>query len=398
MTDHLRQIADDVEALGEIPERLSASDLQSICDSYCIENDTMSEIEAEWDLAHQEMISIRQAFRLRHDEPVILFEADEEVASDYVASVQKRHSIERKAKQKARREERKAARQWWQLEDTLKEAANRFSTPDLSTPPERLDAEGEPAALVCNIQDLHIGAQRARGGATLEAQITRVEEGFERLLSRSRAASATEKIFIVTGADMLHCDSAGGTTTKGTQLETCAPTPEILEASISLLVSLIEKARQVAKEVELVFAAGNHDRVLGYSAYLAACRFYTGADDVVAKEGSRDRQYRTWKQHAVMVTHGDMSKRMLKRLPQIALSEARQTIGSARWVSVFTGHLHTEEVSVDRAGFKTFRCATSKPADAYEDQRGYVAGREGLQGVLLFEGGDDITISTRTGE
>lgn len=121
--------------------------------------------------------------------------------------------------------------------------------------------------------------------------------------------------------------------------------------------------------------------------------WYRSVDDVETHEDFSPRQYRTWRKHFFVLTHGDLRKKQLKALPQIALKEARDMIGETLYSSVHTGHLHHEVVRIDEAGWTHQQAPSPALIDEYHDGQGYVASRRAVQGILYYEDGSDEVIT-----
>lgn len=89
-----------------------------------------------------------------------------------------------------------------------------------------------------------------------------------------------------------------------------------------------------------------------------------------------------------------MNRTQFRKLPQLALHEARQLVASTDTSTVFTGHLHHSAVSLDDAGWRYYQCPSPTPDDDYHAGEGYVGSRKQIQGVLLYEGsGDDQVVN-----
>jgi UDP-2,3-diacylglucosamine pyrophosphatase LpxH len=167
-------------------------------------------------------------------------------------------------------------------------------------------------------------------------------------------------------------------------------TATALQHGIHLLVEAVDMARQVAKEVVIVPIHGNHDRTNGVAAAMAAGqRFHSTRQ--VEMMGLSERQYATYGQHLMMMTHGDLAKKKMRKIGEIMRSEARELYGRTEWSGVFTGHYHFKAMDmIDESGRIIYQTPSPVPVDSYHNQEGYVGSRKAVQLVLLDreDGGD----------
>lgn len=137
----------------------------------------------------------------------------------------------------------------------------------------------------------------------------------------------------------------------------------------------------------------NDDRTNGVAAALAAGQRYHDTGTVSTMDLA-ERQYATYADHLLCLTHGDYAKKTMRKMGEIMRSEARELYGQTRHSSLFVGHLHHRSRDmVDESGRVIYQTPSPVPIDAYHEQSGYVGSRKGIQLVLLDrEGGGDRII------
>ncbi|WP_263788955.1 hypothetical protein [Salinibacter grassmerensis] len=392
--DHLDPQDEDLAAYAH---ELSMAEAQQLADSYCVEKLTMAEAAEEAGISLESFKHFRRAHGLRKGKAVIVDQTKTiEEGIDHFTEESKRREIDRKARKKERRERDKAARQWWRLEDSLDEAAEAFREENYNPPRLRVRMSQEVeerAAGVLNLQDLHLGARPA------DAEDFDVEEYRDSILRRVQTAledaarlRKLEQIYVVGGGDLVHSDTKGGQTASGTELDMACSTSRALQHAIHLLVEVVDMARQVGLEVTIVPVFGNHDRTNGVAAAMAAGQRFHSAESV-ASMGLAERQYATYGRHLLCLTHGDYSKKTMRRMGEIMRSESREAYGSTQWTSLFVGHLHHKAMDmVDESGRVIYQTPSPVPLDGYHDQEGYVGSRKAIQLVLLERdsGGDRL--------
>ncbi|MCS4139585.1 UDP-2,3-diacylglucosamine pyrophosphatase LpxH [Salinibacter ruber] len=381
----------------DYPHHLTTEEAQRLADFYCIDNETMRACKEEFDLAHDEWMCFRQVHSLRHSQPTVVDpERSIDEAVKHLTQRQKRQATERKAKRKHRRERDKAARKWWELEEALEEAATAFEAESYDPPRLRVrmaeQVETE-AAGVLNLQDLHLGARPADAeGFSVKAYRESILRRVETALEDAARLRKLDRIYVIGGADLVHSDTAGGQTASGTELEMACSTSTALQHAIQLLAQVVDMARQVAQEVTIVPIHGNHDRTEGVAAAMAAGQRFHSADNVESMDLA-ERQYATYAGHLLCMTHGDLTKKRMRKMGEIMRSEARGLYGRTEWSSLFVGHLHHKAMDmVDESGRVIYQTPTPVPIDSYHDREGYVGSRKGIQLVLLDrdDGGDRI--------
>ena len=393
---HLDPHDEDLEAY---PHQLSTDEAQELADNYCVEKLTMAETAEEAGISLTAFKHFRRAHTLRKGKAVIVDEtATIGEGIEHFTEEAKRREIDRKARKKQRRERDRAARQWWSLEESLEEAAESFQAEEYEAPQLKMrlsESPGDHACAVGNFQDLHLGVRPADAeGFSVEGYREEILSRIETALEDAARLRQLDRLFLMAGGDLVHSDTKGGQTASGTELEMACSTAEAIQHGIRLLVETVDMARQVARNVEIVPIHGNHDRTNGVAAAMAAAQRYHSTAGVESRDLA-ERQYATYADnHLLAMTHGDLSKKRMRRFGEIMRSECREAYGRTEHSSVFVGHLHHKAMDmVDESGRTVYQTPSPVPLDGYHNQEGYVGSRKGVQLVLLGrEGGGDRII------
>jgi hypothetical protein len=286
------------------------------------------------------------------------------------------------------REEKRAAERWWRAESAIEDAAQAFGEwratyqpPKLDTP-QSLDSLPD-GAMVANTQDLHIGKRPYDSSDwTLEGYIDSIEEAFKEGLVRGTRNANLDRLYLVIGGDLVHVDSQKGTTTSGTPQDLACSPSEALTRSIEM-VRLVDLARQTAAEVRLVDLSGNHDKLLSTACFEAVRRHFRACEDV-AVAGKGERIYDQYGSHLLAFTHGDVTKKQMRKIGDTITAEARQLIGQTLYTTLYTGHLHFRASDViDESGRLQVQASSPSPDDDYHHGEMYVSARKTLQMHLL---------------
>lgn len=276
--------------------------------------------------------------------------------------------------------------------ERMADLAPTYEPPSLGFDP--ADA-GPEAAMVYNLQDLHFGKQRYDSTTDIEEYKEELLISAKRGMQRALSTASVQKVYVVVGGDLSHVDTYEGTTTKGTPQDLVCNPEEIEEHCEEFMSELVDLFRQMGLIVELVPCFGNHDRRSSLGIYRWCQAFFAHAEDVVTPDDWHDRVYRRWRDHFFLFTHNDMRKKQFRKLPQIAIGEARDMVANSEFTTVFTGHLHEELAQMDDAGFKYYQAPSPSDTDRFHSKNGYVGSRDAIQGVLLFDGHpDDMIVNT----
>lgn len=375
------------------------------------DDQTINQIASEAGIPRDAFKEIKTALGITHDSPPHTDEEFEEILESggsveemATDDVQKAKWNWRQSYDKQRYNDlKKQARRWQNVYQELKELSNKqadriaehaenYEVSNVDIP----DANNLPeASLVYNLQDLHFGKQRYDSTTDIEQYKEELINSARRGIRRAAMSASIQKVYLVVGGDLSHVDTYEGTTTKGTPQDLVCNPEQIEDYCEKFIVALVDLARQLGVTVELVPCYGNHDRRSSLSIYRYCQAWFKDAEQVVTPKDWHDRVYRRWRDHFFLFTHNDMTKKQFRKLPQIAIGEARDMVAQSQFTTVFTGHLHEELSQMDDAGFKYYQAPSPSDTDRYHSQNGYVGSRDAIQGVLLFDSHpEDLIVNT----
>lgn len=359
---------------------------------YATGNFKIDEIAAKYDIGRNTFLAIRRAApKTWTKEPPNLWWDDLDEAPDEIAEQaearQKANEASKKTKQKHQREKDKAARKWWEVEEALSEAAEAFQEEPYDPPRLQVRLSERPpqtGALVCNTQDYHVGIRPAdTEGFTVSGYCDRLADAYASGLERAARNAQIDTVYLVVGGDLVHVDTYSGTTTKGTPQDLAVSPSDALTRAIELMARHVDLARQIASEVRLIGINGNHDKILSAAAFEALRQRYRNTDGVTAA-GIQERVYQTYGQHLLCFTHGDYSKKKMRRFQDVINAEARGLLAETEWTTVFSGHLHHKAEDLkDVAGRLHIQASSPAPDDEWHRANAHVGARKAVQVHML---------------
>lgn len=286
------------------------------------------------------------------------------------------------------------AQRWREVRASVLDLASAFAPPAVVIPRVRVpeDMRGG-GAVVVGLTDLHIGKRRAYGDHTLADQVDEIAAHVARAIETAASRYGVPDRWIVpVGSDLLHADTEGQTTTKGTPQgpQSVGSTAAAMRYAVELVGTAVDQLATIAP-VCLVYVRGNHDAVTGYGAALALSQRYRAVERV---EVVIDEHPRQWvpvgdEGGAVLLWHGDQCSP--DRLVEWVRTEAPPWVDQRR-VIVVHGHLHTERIA--RVGLPVYGLASPASADDWHEASGYVA-RPAIS--LLRHDGRGFTDLSRVG-
>lgn len=286
------------------------------------------------------------------------------------------------------------AQRWRELRASVLDLASAFSPPAVVIPRVRVPEDRRGGgAVVVGLTDLHIGKRRAYADHTLAEQVEEVAAHVARAIETAASRYGVPDRWIVPiGSDLLHADTEGQTTTRGTPqgAQSVGSTVAAMRFAVEVVAAAIDQLATIAP-VDAVYVRGNHDAVTGYGAALALSQRYRAVERV---EVVLDEHPRQWVRvgdegGAVLLWHGDQCAP--DRLTEWVRTEAPPWVDQRR-VIVVHGHLHTERIA--RVGLPVYGLASPACADDWHEASGYVA-RPAIS--LLRHDGRGFTDLSRVG-
>ena len=230
--------------------------------------------------------------------------------------------------------------------------------------------------LVLNFTDLHFGSWG------LDKTSAVVDAALADALQKS-SGYPIDKIIFVLGSDCLHTDTAGYTTTKGTQQVTDGSSyDQAFKAAQAAYTRCIKSLIPIAP-VHCVHVSGNHDELMSYALSQVIEATFINAKNVTFDVSNSPRKYVDYGTSLLAFTHGDKVKDI--DIPMIVAHEASGMWGSTRHRYVYMGHLHhnksTKYQSIkDHPGITLEWLRSPKPTDKWHMDNGYL----GAQGITSF--------------
>ena len=265
------------------------------------------------------------------------------------------------------------AQRWRELRASVLDLASAFAPPAVVIPRVRVpeDMRGG-GAVVVGLTDLHIGKRRAYGDHTLAEQVDEIADHVARAIETAASRYGVPDRWIVpVGSDLLHADTEGQTTTRGTPQgsQSVGSTASAMRYAVELIGAAVDQLATIAP-VCAVYVRGNHDAVTGYGAALALSQRYRAAERVEVVIDEHPRQWVPVGNDggAVLLWHGDQCSP--DRLVEWVRTEAPPWVDQRRLIVVH-GHLHTERIA--RVGLPVYGLASPASPDDWHEASGYVA-------------------------
>lgn len=296
------------------------------------------------------------------------------------------------ARQKQQLFEKYEAKRWNDLEKDAQKFRNLDNyllseflslMPEAPESPQRLtllEEQGNAYALMVSATDFHWGKY---GWEDEVGETYNFDEAKTRLMDRtsdliSKLPYSPEKIILGTGSDWFHVDNDLGQTTKGTPQDMCGTPAQILKSGCELAVEHIELLRQVAP-VEVYNMAGNHDRMSALALIMYLDAYYRNCDDVKITVSPHARQYLTYGNTLIGLTHGDGG---MQKLPSLMACEAKKEWGITNHHLWFHGHLHHQTIK-ETAGTMIIQMPSLAGHDRYHARNGYTMSKAGLAAYMI---------------
>ena len=267
--------------------------------------------------------------------------------------------------------------------DTLQIETLRVEAPP-RLPKLRLKAEQDPFAVVCTPTDFHYGKYgwsiETNTGYSREEARTLLMQRTDDLLSLIAKYGQPEKIYVGVGSDFFHIDNPHSSTTKGTLQDTDGTFSQIFSEGCQLFIDFVEMLRTFGPHISLVFMPGNHDRTASLGLMTLLTHMYKDAADVSCTSPLTDRQYLTYGNSLICITHGDGCRSA--DLPGVMAYEAAQEWGEAEHRMVFSGHLHHQQVK-EHKGVMMYQMGSLSGTDRWHHAKGFVGSRRVLSAYLI---------------
>jgi len=218
--------------------------------------------------------------------------------------------------------------------------------------------------LSISMRDIHVGED------DFEAYHERVLSSLRRCLDRaSRMVDAPLVIHAPIGSDLLHADTYGLTTTKGTQLKAAGDIFEIQKRAFQLeraATHLMAEYGYVVRFSE----QGNHDRAIHFGVALAVSAAFEGCFGVEVQLNTAPRSYFQFGQCMIGSHHGHLQSP--EQLSRVVPAEAAVMWGQTTHRYMLVGHQHHwRHTARDLTGLTVIQSRSPAPASDYEIDLGF---------------------------
>lgn len=258
-------------------------------------------------------------------------------------------------------------------ENDIKEIISGINIePILPSNPQNLPKTG----LVCVplVLDAHFGKRPLNG----EYNAFDIYMGMITRMYNRMAVVHPDKIVFPIGSDLLHVDTAGQTTTLGTNLDTSSHNYTIAKEAISAVVNAINQFSAIAP-VEVIVLRGNHDNNSMTLLGAAFSVFFSLHENVTVNDDPGYRKYSKWGEVLLGFTHGD--KGNMERLGSLMPVDAPELWAGSKYREVLCGHYHKRQKSImladENQGVNVVYTSSISPADMWHDENGFVGSFQG---------------------
>jgi len=366
-----------------IPEELH-QDILSAYSNWDGSEETIDEITQRFPFFTRDLFNeYRRAFGITHDHEPFSKERVTEEDTDQLAEEiynNKKHKLAKKAEQKARRENQKAAEKWNHFDvaiiDPLSEiVSNNFSK--YQPPKLEMKEADHDFCVVANLYDIHIGrfgwSDQVGKGYDIDKAKDVVTQKTSYIISKLQKRGRPEKVFFLLGGDVFDIDSLDYETTNGTPQEVASTLPEIIDEGQQLAIHVIDQYRQIAP-VEIMLTPGNHDEALSHTLINFIKAYYNETSDVEIHEGSENHQYRVYAQYGntlIGASHGQSERR--SNISEIMAQEQRDAWGNTEHSIYLVGHKHNEKTTQsDISGTMVYQVPSIAEQNTWEHKNGYI--------------------------
>ncbi len=220
----------------------------------------------------------------------------------------------------------------------------RGNVKPLPAPKRSLRPTGEDRRfLVCwGLWDTHLGmyAWQSETGASFDVSIARARilNSIDDMLAELRPYPI-ERLVMPVGNDFLHFDSVRHKTAFGEHfLDTDTRFAKVYMIGLECLSYMVERAREIAPKVEILYIPGNHDTTSSFTLCAALQQRFRADPSVSVDLGANPRKYVTHGGVLLGFDHGAEAK--AKQLAMIFATEAKEHWSRSTYREVQVGHTH----------------------------------------------------------
>lgn len=245
----------------------------------------------------------------------------------------------------------------------------------------------DPHCLVLDIADLHIGKLATSGASNEEYNVKiavdRAVKGSMSLINKADPYNI-DMIYFVIGNDVLHTDTPKGTTTSGTQMDTCGTWYDNFKVAREVYAEIIQSLSTIAP-VHIIHCPSNHDYMTGFMLADAIQCYFHNNENISFDVTNKHRKYVSYGTSMLMFSHGDGCK--IDQIPYLAAHERPQLWSKTTYRYGYLHHIHHKDFFKFRAG-KDFIGMTVEylrsPSghDRWHTDNGYVGAKVAIEAFI----------------
>jgi hypothetical protein len=238
------------------------------------------------------------------------------------------------------------------------------------------------ACLVINKQDSHLNKFDIDGNNDIEERFARMMFKTELILTQAQLSNNLDHITYIIGSDEFNSEHTNNTT-KGTPQTNIGTYHEGFLKICNHEILVITMLLQYAKNVNVVYVAGNHDEFVGWHMVNWLQTYFRKEERADFNISPKYRKYIGYGNTAMMFNHGDAIKPV--KLAGIFPIEFKNNWSDYDNFYIFTGDKH-HEVSHDFNGIKFYQIpAFSNAKSLWDDKNGHVMSKAEVTAFLIDE-------------
>lgn len=215
------------------------------------------------------------------------------------------------------------------------------------TPPEvvyipgsRKDSEKEQVDVEFSIYDFHLDKLTVKP-ESIEERVEQYKTALKDLVEKTTIVYNIRTAVFPISNDFFHTDSYQGTTTAGTPLDISTSWNQAYEIGFDLMVWAISYISSVARDVEVILVAGNHDTTKGFYMAHALAIFFRDREDIYFDKSFEKLKYTVLGDTFIGYHHGNCKS--VEELPLMFATtpSSSQEFGTSTHREIHVGDKHS---------------------------------------------------------
>lgn len=223
------------------------------------------------------------------------------------------------------------------LLETLSEMA-----PVLHIPAIRRVKMKERRALEVCVMDPHVGLlcgyPEADAAWDLDRAAAMIMESMDSLIERAKVFGPFEQVFMPFGNDFVHSDTVFHTTTAGTGQPESISWHHVYDKAERIAIAMVERLREVAKEVRIYQVPGNHSRMADFTIARLLRAYFRHDKGVIIGASSSPYKFHRFGVNLIGYEHGHSVKPI--RLAALMANECRKDWAETHYREWHLGDQH----------------------------------------------------------